>query len=202
MRPDQASPTTSGPPRGSPDIEALNATVASLRAESEALKAENVALRAACVALDGENGPVEGGEVLEVRLPVDHRAPGAARLLLEVLRGRISPTVLEDAQLVVSELVTNSVRHSGASGEADIVVRVQLSGMSVRLEVADPGSAGVVGPVVPDWQRGGGFGLNLVCAVSELWGLERLAAGGTRVWAQIARAALAGPLTVVPEPEG
>ena len=36
--------------------------------------------------------------------------------------------------------------------------------------------------------NGGGFGLNLVQMLSERWGVERLAGGGTQVWAQLARA--------------
>ena len=91
--------------------------------------------------------------------------------------------MLEDALLVVSELVTNSVCHSGASDGA-IVVRVELTGTMVRLEVEDPGRGGVIAPRSPDLD--GGFGLNLVQGLSERWGLERVAAGGTRVWAQLA----------------
>ena len=56
----------------------------------------------------------------------------------------------------------------------------------VRLEVEDPGRGGVIAPRAPD--LGGGFGLNLVQELSERWGLERVAAGGTRVWAQLALA--------------
>ena len=101
------------------------------------------------------------------------------------LRGRVPALVLQDALLVVSELVTNGVCHSGASDGA-IVVRVELTGTMVRLEVEDPGRGGRVAPRAPDLS--GGFGLNLVHELSERWGLERVAAGGTRVWAQLARA--------------
>ena len=93
---------------------------------------------------------------------------------------------LDDALLVVSELVTNGVCHSGASDGA-IVVRVELTDTMVRLEVEDPGRDGAIAPRAPDL-GGGGFGLNLVQALCERWGLERAAAGGTRVWAQLARA--------------
>ena len=36
-------------------------------------------------------------------------------------------------------------------------------------------------------QAGAGFGLNLVQMLSERWGVERLARGGTQVWAQLVR---------------
>jgi anti-sigma regulatory factor (Ser/Thr protein kinase) len=137
---------------------------------------------------DGD-GAARGGEALEVRLPLDVRAPGAARIVVGRLRGRVPALVLEDALLVVSELVTNGVCHSGACDGA-IVVRVELTGTMVRLEVEDPGRGGVVAPRAPD--LGGGFGLNLVQGVCERWGLERVAAGRTRVWGQLARAPESG----------
>ena len=65
-------------------------------------------------------------------------------------------------------------------------MRVELTGTMLRLEVEDPGRGGVIAPRDPDLS--GGFGLNLVHGLCERWGLERVAAGGTRVWAQLARA--------------
>lgn len=133
------------------------------------------------------------GVPLEVSLPLDARAPGAARIVMEVLRGRVSQAVVEDAQLVVSELVSNSVRHSGAPAGELVVVRVQLTGTMVRLEIENPGHTGVIAPRAPDLKAGGGFGLNLVQALSERWGRERLAVGGTRVWTQLSCAPLPAP---------
>jgi len=126
-----------------------------------------------------------------VRVPLDVRAPGAARIVVgECLRDRVAASVLESALLVVSELVTNSVRHGGDSAAGVMVVRVVLTETLVRVEVEDHGRSGVIAPRSADLQRGGGFGLNVVQALSERWGLERVAAGGTRVWAQLPR----GPL--------
>jgi anti-sigma regulatory factor (Ser/Thr protein kinase) len=182
-------------------IATLAAAVAKLRGGSAALKAENAELRAAAGRIRGGTGAgVSGREhatgVLEASLPLDARAPGAARIVVARLRGRVPAPVLDTAQLLVSELVTNSVRHSGASAGASVVVRVRLTDSMVRLEVSDPGCDGVIAPRVPDLQGGGGVGLNLVGTLSERWGLERIAGGGTRVWAQLARApaaSLAGP---------
>jgi anti-sigma regulatory factor (Ser/Thr protein kinase) len=169
-------------------IELLSAVASNLRSGAAALKVENAELRAANerIARQGRNGAARGAGALEVRLPLDARAPGAARIVVGRLRGRVPALVLEDARLVVSELVTNSVCHSGASAGAVVVVRVELTATMVRLEVEDPGRDGVIAPRAPD--LGGGFGLNLVEGLSERWGLERVAAGGTRVWAQLARA--------------
>ena len=168
-------------------IELLSAVASNLRSGAAALRAENAELRSANERMgrQGGDGAAREGGALEVCLPLDARAPGAARIVVGRLRGRVPALVLEDALLVVSELVTNGVCHSGASDGA-IVVRVELTGTMVRLEVEDPGRGGVIAPRAPD--LGGGFGLNLVHGLCERWGLERVAAGGTRVWAQLARA--------------
>jgi anti-sigma regulatory factor (Ser/Thr protein kinase) len=52
--------------------------------------------------------------------------------------------VLETALLLVSELVTSSVRHSGVPEGEDVVVRVDLGRDVCRLEVEDPGRDGVI----------------------------------------------------------
>jgi anti-sigma regulatory factor (Ser/Thr protein kinase) len=169
-------------------IEMLTAAASNLHRGAAALRAENAELRSANERMGGQggDGAARRGGALEVCLPLDARAPGAARIVVERLRGRVPASVLEDARLVVSELVANSVCHSGASADAEVVVRVELTGTVVRLEAEDPGRSGVIAPRAPG--LGGGFGLNLVQRLSERWGLERVAAGGTRVWAELARA--------------
>ncbi len=121
-------------------IEQLSAVASNLRSGAAALRAENAELRSANERMgrQGGDGAAREGGALEVRLPLDARAPGAARIVVGRLRGRVPALVLEDALLVVSELVTNGVRHSGASDGA-IVVRVELTGTMVRLEVRGPG---------------------------------------------------------------
>jgi len=66
------------------------------------------------------------------------------------------------------------------------MVRVCLGQSACRLEVEDRGRDGVIAPKPMDRVNGGGMGLNLVQMLSERWGLERVLAGGTRVWAQLA----------------
>ena len=170
-------------------IELLSAVASNLRSGSAALRAENAELRSANerIGRQADDGAARrDGDALQVRLPLDVQAPSAARSVVGRLRGRVPALVLQDALLVVSELVTNGVCHSGESDGA-IIVRVELTGTTVRLEVEDPGRGGMVAPRTPD--LGGGFGLNLVQDLCERWGLERAAAGGgTRVWAQLARA--------------
>jgi len=123
---------------------------------------------------------------LEARLPVDVWAVAAARLLVaDCLGGRVTALTVERAQLVVSELVSNSLRHAGGPAGGTIVVRVGLEGGLCRLEVEDEGCDGEVAARAPNLELGGGLGLNIVDALSERWGIERAAETGTRVWASL-----------------
>ena len=70
----------------------------------------------------------------------------------------------------------------------EVVVSVELMPDWFRVGVQDSGSAAVIAAQPPSLDTGGGFGLNLVQMLSERWGVERLARGGTQVWAQLLRA--------------
>lgn len=179
-------------------IDVLSDAVSSLRRGARALKADNAELRADSDRVRRQrragahtNSHVDGGERIEVRLALDAQAPGAARsVVAHCLGERVPSSVFQDAQLLVSELVTNSVVHSGMPAGTELTVSVDLTPGMVRLDVEDGGRDGTIAPHRPDCDNGGGFGLNLVEALSERWGMERVAQGGTRVWAQLARAPL------------
>jgi anti-sigma regulatory factor (Ser/Thr protein kinase) len=174
-----------------------------LKAENSALRTENDRLRRHPRFASRTDGPVDSGEPAEVAIPIGVQAPRVARSVVgQWLADHVAPSVLETALLLVSELVSNSVRHSGVPGGDDVVVRVHSWRGGVRLEVEDPGRDGVIAPQPPDPLRGGGMGLQLVQTLSERWGLERVAAGGTRVWAQLASAPLIAPAPEAPSGVG
>jgi serine/threonine-protein kinase RsbW len=173
-------------------IDTLREAVSRFSSGAKALKAENSDLRAETARLRGGRtrtsgrDRVEGTELAEVPIPVALSAPAVARgLVARCLDGRVPTLVLENAQLLVSELVTNSVRHSGAGEGDDVVVRVHVWRDMCRLEVEDPGGDGVIAPRPPGPVDGSGMGLNLVQMLSERWGVVRAAGGPTRVWAQL-----------------
>jgi serine/threonine-protein kinase RsbW len=161
-----------------------------LKAENAELRADNERMRLQFTGLQSKRR-VEMGEPLEVVLPADVSAPGAARhVVARYLGDLVSPSVFDNAQLLISELVTNSVRHSGAVAGDQLTVRVDLAQTWCRVEVEDAGHDGVIAPRRPDRAQGSGMGLNLVQTLSERWGLERACEGGTRVWAQLSRSAV------------
>jgi anti-sigma regulatory factor (Ser/Thr protein kinase) len=178
-------------------IERLSEALSTFERGARALKAENSELRAENDRLRHhrrlDKRPdrfVDGGQPAEVAIPLGVQAPGVARsVVAEWLADQVAPCVLETALLLVSELVTNSVRHSGVPEGEDVVVRVDVWRDGCRLEVEDPGRDGVIAPQPQDLLKGGGVGLNLVQMLSERWGVVRAAEGPTRVWAQLPRAA-------------
>ena len=105
---------------------------------------------------------------------------------MECLERRVVAAAVESAKLLVSELVTNSLRHSDGAMD-EVLVSVALMDDCFRVGVQDSGSDAVIAARPADLGTGGGFGLNLVAMLSERWGVERLAGGGTRVWAQLPR---------------
>jgi serine/threonine-protein kinase RsbW len=96
----------------------------------------------------------------------------------------VSAVVLSEAQLLVSELVTNSVRHAGSPVDAPVRVRADVSGGMVRLEVRDVGHGAPVVRRARDRLGGRGFGLHLVDLLSTRWGVS--GDHGTQVWFELA----------------
>ena len=127
---------------------------------------------------------------LEVTLAAGLDAPAVARAAVtDWLAGHVSGAMLTDAQLLVSELVANSVRHSGAAADAVLAVRAHVSDEGLVLEVHDQGTGGSIRRRAPDMHAGGGFGLNIIQTLSRRWGVNRDA--GTRVWFELAFSATA-----------
>ena len=102
--------------------------------------------------------------------------------------GSLPERVREDVLLLVSELVTNAVRHGGAGADHSLELDLELSQRHVRVEVGDPGS-GSGAPDLPTVSpEVGGWGLRMVDQVADEWGVSS-GGPGTRVWFEIRFAA-------------
>jgi DNA-binding response OmpR family regulator len=115
-----------------------------------------------------------------VDLAHDPVAPAEARRVVrDVLLHWGYRDLLDDAALVVSELVTNAVRHAGS---ASIVVVNRTEG-GIRVEVRDDGpGAPDLGQSPTDAEHG--RGLMIVAALATAWGVDD-DAGSKTVWVEL-----------------
>ena len=120
---------------------------------------------------------------IEVELEAGPEAAAYARGALLGLEPRVDPQVMDDVRLLVSELVTNSVRHSGAADGECVRLGVGLDDGNVHVDVADAGDGFEPQPRKPGQSKGGGWGLFLVERLADRWGVAR--DGRTHVWFEI-----------------
>jgi anti-sigma regulatory factor (Ser/Thr protein kinase) len=122
------------------------------------------------------------------RLPRCHRSVPRARAALLAVLGDwgVDQEVLGNAELVLSELVTNALRVPVPS-DRQVGVRIArtVDEGTLRLEVSDAG-AGTPELREPGDEETGGRGLLLVEALAHRWGVEKRAAGiGKTVFAEL-----------------
>ncbi len=117
-----------------------------------------------------------------IRLAPEATAPRRARdFLAAVCAGWNERRYTEVGGLVLSELVSNAVRHTGT----EIEVRLQLADDRLRIEVHDGGDGRP--QVVPAERRTiGGNGLDIVSRLAESWGVSPDGNGGKSVWCVLA----------------
>lgn len=104
---------------------------------------------------------------LDELLPNDLRAPGEARQAIARFLARANlPQLIDDAQLLASELVTNAVRHA----RGPITVRAYVRDGFLRLEVCDScrDTAPERREATPDDENG--RGMELVDKLAARWG--------------------------------
>jgi anti-sigma regulatory factor (Ser/Thr protein kinase) len=100
------------------------------------------------------------------------------------LDDRLERSLLDDVRLLVSELVTNSVRHARCNCDAGIVgLDVKVHPDCLRVEVSDPGHGFEPKPRYEGQSAESGWGLYLVDTLSSRWGVGRT--DGTNVWFEI-----------------
>jgi anti-sigma regulatory factor (Ser/Thr protein kinase) len=123
----------------------------------------------------GEHSIARGGR-FALRLPDTPAAVGLARRAVDVVGFSVPPDLREDAQLVVSELVSNGLEHGQGGVTISLAVSEQgrLSG-----EVVDDGHGFEAPPPGSPGPAPNGRGLGIVAALAERWGIEE---GTTRVW--------------------
>ncbi len=121
-------------------------------------------------------------DVLALDLPMTVAAPSLARRAVGELD--LDPDERERVRLVISELVTNALLHSGAATTAPIRITARIIGDILRLSVTDDGTQAHAVRQREPAGLDGGFGLLLVQRLAARWGVERN--GATTVWCELA----------------
>jgi integral membrane sensor domain MASE1/anti-sigma regulatory factor (Ser/Thr protein kinase) len=127
-------------------------------------------------------GVVPEREVV-VLLEVDVDSIRIARKAVERLEPELGRELMASVSLLVSELVTNSVRHARTPASASIELRATLFADHLRVEVTDQGTGFEARARAPVPGSRSGWGLYLVDELSDRWGVTR--AEGTGAWFEI-----------------
>jgi anti-sigma regulatory factor (Ser/Thr protein kinase) len=117
---------------------------------------------------------------LDVDIPRDAKAPARARRAVDELA--IDPDIRPDVVLLVSEIVTNSVKY-GAAGDLKLQIESPAP-RRVRVEVTNQGQSFEPKARSRPATEPGGWGLHLVETLADRWGVH---AGSTHVWFEIER---------------
>ncbi len=113
-------------------------------------------------------------------IPRDARAPAIARRMMDDLDGVLSPRTADQARLLLSEVVSNAVRHG--DGEHVRVLIDAVHGGELRCEVTDEGHGFVPKARDKPSTEVGGWGLHLVERLSRRGGVRE---GSTHVWVEL-----------------
>jgi anti-sigma regulatory factor (Ser/Thr protein kinase) len=110
-------------------------------------------------------------------------AARVARRAVHGLDGAVPASARDDVLLLVTELVTNAVRHGGVGADRSVDVRFERSQHRVRVEVVEPGTD--FAPARPRVREApGGWGLILVDRIADRWGVSSTSSG-TCVWFEL-----------------
>ncbi len=115
-------------------------------------------------------------ETVELNLPRVPVSVARARAGMRPLRGALGARY-HDAVLLVSELVTNAVRH-GRGATVRLTARVRPG--SLHVEIVDGGSGFEPPESHPPASSPGGRGLQIVASLSDDWGVYE--GNSTHVW--------------------
>jgi anti-sigma regulatory factor (Ser/Thr protein kinase) len=118
-----------------------------------------------------------------LHLPHDPDSIPVARRELQRLSDEVDDLTLRNTKLLVSELVTNAVRHVPAGDGDEIELVVERADGHVRVEVADRGPGFEPTPRADVSTGSSGWGLHIMAKLASRWGVE--VDEGSRVWFEL-----------------
>ena len=122
-----------------------------------------------------------------VRLPFESSTPSIARTKLAgfLTRNHAAPAVIDDALIVMSEMVANAVAHGAPSddGTMEIAWTIDPGRQLLEISVHDDGTGASLKPIDFDEDSLSGRGLAIINRVADRWWVDMSA--GTRVGAEL-----------------
>ncbi|GGR68864.1 hypothetical protein GCM10010236_23860 [Streptomyces eurythermus] len=110
------------------------------------------------------------------------------RMRAQLRSGGVAESVIDDAVLILSELLSNACRHGrplgdAPAGDGDVRAawRVDARGR-LLVEVTDGGGPTRPAPATPSVTAHGGRGLNIITALADDWGVRDDVEGEVTVW--------------------
>jgi anti-sigma regulatory factor (Ser/Thr protein kinase) len=120
---------------------------------------------------------------ISVQFEAGPAAAAWARNALVAIDPHVDSELMADVRLLVSELVTNSVRHSAMPATDTVGLDVVVDAETIHVQVCDSGTGFDPRPRLKGQSKAGGWGLFLVERLADRWGVARN--GFTRVWFEI-----------------
>ncbi len=120
-----------------------------------------------------------------VVLPFETSTPAIARTRLAsfLTVNMASSEVIDDALLVISEMIANAVNHGGPTDDGGIEISWTINGDLLELSVLDAGSGGSLTPIDFDEDSLSGRGLSIISRIADRWWVDM--SQGTRVNAEL-----------------
>jgi len=139
--------------------------------------------------LDEFGGAIGQGQVRTIRAPWGPSTVTRVRqAVVADLRARdLAEKTIDESEIVVSELMTNAIRHARPLADGCLRVRWKVRGEVVEVEVTDGGSDSVPVPAPAAAWVSSGRGLRIIRSLAHEWGVGE-DKGGQTVWA-----AMGGP---------
>jgi anti-sigma regulatory factor (Ser/Thr protein kinase) len=132
--------------------------------------------------------PAQGRRSSQLQLTLERTVQAPAKARAAVARRceqlELDASLTQSLILLVSEVVSNAVRHSSGDPAAPIELSASFGERTIRVAVTDPGQGFTPRPRDPA-RTHDGYGLYLLEKVSSRWGVE--SEGDTEVWFELPR---------------
>ncbi len=132
---------------------------------------------------------MKGGDEMQahdtIRMPFAASTPGMARTRLAAFLTvhRASNTVIDDALIVISEMIANAVSHGVPGQDGTIEISWSINGTLLELSVLDAGTGASLTPIDFDEDSLSGRGLSIINRVADRWWVDMTK--GTQVNAEL-----------------